>query len=167
MSHLAIISGVVGDQQFGALSKRSANDLVSCVVHDIEEARTQGWSSTLATLDVQGAFDAVLYNRLLRRMKSQGWADSVIRWTTSFLEDRTVQVRYPGGVTTPRKLTFGVPQGSPVSPLLFLLYLAEPMRMGKIKSRFSYADDIGILGIGPTVAESAAAAQSEVDDLMK
>lgn len=42
MSHLAITWDIVGQQQFGALPKRSATDLVSCVVHDIEEAKTQG-----------------------------------------------------------------------------------------------------------------------------
>lgn len=65
MSHLAIKLDVVSQQQFGALPKLSATDLVSCVVHDIEEAKTQGWASTFITLDVQGAFDAVLHNRLI------------------------------------------------------------------------------------------------------
>ncbi|POS84088.1 hypothetical protein EPUL_002569 [Erysiphe pulchra] len=41
MSYLAIVHGVVGSQQFGALSKRAATDFVSSVVHDIEEARSQ------------------------------------------------------------------------------------------------------------------------------
>ena len=41
MSHLAIAWNIVGQQQFGALPKRSATDLVSCVVHDIEEAKIQ------------------------------------------------------------------------------------------------------------------------------
>ncbi|KAI1003631.1 hypothetical protein K3495_g4580 [Podosphaera aphanis] len=130
MSTLAITAGVVAHQQFGALPKRSASDLVSCVVHDIEEARIQKWTSKLVTLDVQGAFDAVLHNRLLVRMQKQGWPESILRWTASFLQDRKVQVRYPGGVTYPKKLVCGVPHGSPTSPLLFLLYIAEPMRSG-------------------------------------
>lgn len=41
ISHLAIINNYVGSQQFGALPKRSVIDLVSCVVHDIEETRSQ------------------------------------------------------------------------------------------------------------------------------
>ena len=52
MAHLAVTLDVVGYQQFGALPKRSANDLVNCVVHDIEEASTQGWAATFTTLDV-------------------------------------------------------------------------------------------------------------------
>lgn len=167
MSYLAITSDIVGQQQFGALTKRSATDLVSCVIHDIEEAQTQGWASTFITLDVQGAYDAVLHNRLIWRMKQQGWSDNILRWTCSFLKDRCVQVRYLGGTTTPRKQVCGVPQGSPVSPILFLLYLAEPMKCGNLRARFGYADDIGILGVGRTVKESATKAQQEVDSLLE
>ncbi|KAI1005855.1 hypothetical protein K3495_g2360 [Podosphaera aphanis] len=167
MAHLAITYDVVGNQQFGALPKRSATDLVSYVVHDIEEARSQGWASTFVTLDVQRAFDAVLHNRLVTRMQEQGWPNHILRWTKSFLAHRRVQVRYPGGVTTQRELVCGVPQGSPISPLLFLLYMAEPMRSGNPSLRFSYADNVGILGVGPSIAESAAAAQCEVDHLLE
>ena len=158
---------MVGAQQFGALPKRSANDLVSCVVHDIEEARSQGWASTFVTLGVQGAFDAVLHNRLLRRMQKQGWPDSILRWTASFLHNRSVQVRFSGEVTKAKNLVCGMPRGSPISPLLFLLYLAEPMRGGKPDTRFSYADDIGILGICRTVIESALVAQHEINNLLE
>lgn len=165
MSHLAVTWDIVGRQQFGALPKRSAIDLVSCVVHDIEEAKSQGWATTLVTLDVQGAFDAVLHNRLVWRMQAQGWPKSVLRWTSSFLEGRKVQVRFQGGVTSPKELMCGVPQGSPISPLLFLLYMAEPMRSGNALSRFRYADDFGILGFGRTATESAAAAQREAESI--
>ena len=134
-------------------------------MHDIEEAKTQGWASTFVTLDVQGAFDAVLHNRLIWRMQAQGWPKSILRWTSSFLENRKVQVRFQGGVTSPKALVCGVPQGSPISPLLFLLYMAEPMRSGNTMARFSYADDIGILGVGRTIKDSAVAAQNEVDKL--
>lgn len=167
MAHLAVVYDVIGNQQFGAIPKRSATDLVSCVVHDIEEARSRGWAATFVTLDVQGAFDAVLHNRLVRRMQAQGWPDYILRWTTSFLSHRKVQVRYTGGITPQRELVCGVPQGSPISPLLFLLYMAEPMRSGNPCLRFSYADDVGILGFGPTIAESATAAQCEVDHLLE
>ncbi|KAI0997120.1 hypothetical protein K3495_g11067 [Podosphaera aphanis] len=167
MSFLAVTSDIVCAQQFGALPKRSANNLVSCVVYDIEEARSQGWASKFVTLDVHGAFDAVLHKRMLSRMKTQGWLDQILRWTASFLSNRLVQVRFPGGVKSPKNLVCGVPQGSPTSPLLFLLYLVESMRSGNTRARFSYADDIGILGVGRTINESAAAVQDEVNSLLK
>ena len=100
-------------------------------------------------------------------MQTQGWPDFILQWTKSFLSHRRVQVRHSTGVTPEKELFCGVPQGSPISPLFFLLYMAEPMRSGNAISRFSYADDVGILGFGPTIAESAAAAQREVDHLFE
>lgn len=98
-------------------------------------------------------------------MQTQGWPKQILRWTSSFLKSRRVQVRFNGGLTNPKELVCGVPQGSPISPLLFLLYMAEPIRSGNVITRFSYADNIGILGLGRTVIDSAAAAQREVDNL--
>ncbi|KAI0995754.1 hypothetical protein K3495_g12426 [Podosphaera aphanis] len=141
MLTLAITAGVVEHQPFGALPKRSASDLVSYIVHDIEQAHAQKWTSTLP--------------------------EPILRWSASFIQDRKVQVRYPGGVTHPKKLVYGVPQGSPISPLLFLLYNAEPLRSGNSSAGFCYADDIGILGFGRTAAESAAVAQREIDNLLE
>ncbi|KAI1007909.1 hypothetical protein K3495_g329 [Podosphaera aphanis] len=72
-----------------------------------------------------------------------------------------------GGFATERKLECGVPQGSPISPLLFLLYMAEPIRSGKPEVRLSYADDVAILGFGPTIAVFAVAAKEEVNHLLE
>lgn len=63
-------------------------------------------------------------------------------------------------MTYPKKLECGVPQGLPVSSILFL-YLAEPMESGNFRAHFGYADGIGILEIGHTVAESATRAQNK------
>lgn len=69
-------------------------------------------------------------------------------------------------MTYPKKLECGVPQGLPVSSILFL-YLAEPMESGNFRAHFGYADGIGILEIGHTVAESATRAQNKVDSLLE
>jgi hypothetical protein len=57
----------------------------------------------MVTLDVQGAFDALLKNRLLHWMAQQGWPQRTILFIDLFLTDRRVQVRL-GQVTTPSYL---------------------------------------------------------------
>ncbi|RAL62915.1 hypothetical protein DID88_004756 [Monilinia fructigena] len=118
ISWAAIHYGVISPQHGGALPKRSAVDLVASFVYDVESAFAQGKEVTLVTLDVQGAFDALLPRRLLERMRKQGWPGKLLRLIGSFLADRKVMVRLEGTYTAESKTQCGTPQGSPLSPIL-------------------------------------------------
>jgi hypothetical protein len=84
---------ILSPQHGGALPKRSAADLTAAFTHDTEAAWALGQHVTMVTLDVQGAFDALLKNCLLHRMVQQGWPQGAILFVDSFLTERRVQVR--------------------------------------------------------------------------
>jgi hypothetical protein len=65
---IALTYRVFSNQHGGALPKRSAIDLVASFTHDVKKAIAEGKQVIIVTLDVQGAFDALLANRLLQRM---------------------------------------------------------------------------------------------------
>ena len=137
----AMTHKILSPRHGGALPKRSAADLTAAFTHDTEAAWALNQHVTMVTLDVQGAFDALLKNRLLHRMVEQGWPQRTILFIDSFLTARRVQVRL-GQVTTPSyPVACGTPQGSPLSPVLYTLYLAELLSMDT-ERRFGYADDI-------------------------
>ncbi|KAI0994466.1 hypothetical protein K3495_g13716, partial [Podosphaera aphanis] len=167
MAWLAIKHQAVPQQLFGALPGRSAVDLVSCVIHDAEAAMRNNKVTAMVTLDVQGAFDAVLHKRLLHRMRNQGWPRSLCQWVESFLTRRRIRVRHQEGITQDKVVECGVPQGSPLSPLLFLLYIAILVQDENKDNKFGYADDIAVLSIGSTAAEAVANAQAEVENLVR
>ena len=60
---------VAAKTYFGSLPKRSAVDLVSCFISDIEEALNKGKSVAALFLDIKGAFDTVTYTKLLGRLR--------------------------------------------------------------------------------------------------
>lgn len=93
--------------------------------HGVEAAVAQGREVTIITMDVQGAFDALLLRRLIDRMKRQGWQLPLLRLISSFLSTRSAQVRLEKATTQAYPIHCGTPQGSPLSPALFLLYMAE------------------------------------------
>ncbi|RKK55869.1 hypothetical protein BFJ69_g17692, partial [Fusarium oxysporum] len=163
----AVHYSVLHSQQAGALPKRSATDLVTVLIHDIEEAFARKKVATLVTMDVQGAFDTVMCNRLVLRLREQGWPDHLARWAGSFMSGRSARVRYQDTVTPSSPLQCGLPQGSPVSPILFLLYTEPIYRLGNPRGRFGYADDTAILSIGDTVDETTAMASSSIAEMVR
>jgi ribonuclease HI len=166
LSRSALIAGLLNDQQFGALPGRSATDLVSCLIHDIEIAMARGQVCVFVANDVKGAFDGVLHGRMVLRMREQGWSENYIRWAESFVTRRTARVKF--GQFCPAEYTplgsVGVPQGSPASPILYLLYTAPLHLLSSWHRRFGYADDSGVLGVGKSVEEATANATRLVEE---
>jgi hypothetical protein len=95
---------ILSPQHGGALPKRSAADLTAAFTHDVEAAWALGKHVTLITMDVQGAFDALLKNRLIQRMAKQGWPAQTLYFVDSFLTERNIRVRL-GQETTPNYRT--------------------------------------------------------------
>jgi ribonuclease HI len=163
----AIHYGVIHPQQAGALPKRSAVDLVAALIHDIEESLARGQVATLVTIDIQGAFDAVLRNRLTLRLREQGWPSHLALWVESFMSNRSASIRYQDITTPAAPLSCGLPQGSPCSPLLFLLYTEPIYRLGNQKGRFGYADDTAILCTGHSLKRTAKETTKCIQDLVE
>jgi hypothetical protein len=137
----ALTNQVLSPQHGGALPKRSAMDLVASFTHDVEAAFALGKQVTMITMDVQGAFDALLPRRLLTRMAQQGWPINLLKLVQSFLSKRQVQVRLEKTITDSSLVACSTPQGSPLSLVLYMLYLAELLNQDH-NLRFGYADDI-------------------------
>ena len=79
MAWLTVTLQVTNSQQFGALPLRSSVDLTTCLTYDVKKALTSSYKASLLTMDVKGAFDAVLPGRLALRLREQGWPDHLVR----------------------------------------------------------------------------------------
>ncbi|KAI6781548.1 uncharacterized protein J7T54_005259 [Emericellopsis cladophorae] len=73
-------------------------------------------------LDLKGAFDRVHHGWLVTTLEDPGWPRWVTRWVISFLTGRTATLTFDDWESEPLKVPAGVPQGSPLSPLLFILF---------------------------------------------
>ena len=93
---------------------------------DILVAADDRQVTLLGLLDLSAAFDCVDHSMLLERLQSAfGLTDLVHNWVQSFLTDRTQQIAYSGQLFSVQSVLFGVPQGSVLGPLLYVLYTAE------------------------------------------
>ncbi|EED12709.1 reverse transcriptase, putative [Talaromyces stipitatus ATCC 10500] len=123
-------------------------------------------TASLLTLDVKGAFDAVLPGRLIRRLREQGWPTNLVLWIASFATGRSVQIRLDGEIGPSTDIACGLPQGSPVSGILFMLYIAPLFRLGNSRNKFSYADDAANLAISTSLATNCEALSDSLQEAL-
>ena len=104
----------------------------------------QGFDSGLYTgmilIDLQKAFDTINHNILLEKMSLMGFSEKAIGWFKSYLSNRTFKVTIDKIFSSNGNLTCGVPQGSILGPLLFLLYVND-MSQAVSSDLYLYADD--------------------------
>ena len=114
------------------------------VTNDILFALDRGDISVLTLLDLSAAFDTIDHSILLQRLNSlYGISGSALDWFCSYLSDRSLSVVVNDSASKHSDLSFGVPQGSVLGPLLFILYtkpLSSLISSHSVSSQ-SFADD--------------------------
>ena len=132
---------ILSVNQFGFRPKHSTEQAVITYINNITKNLENGLSSITVFLDLSRAFDTVNFEILLRKLHSygiQGVANDLIK---SYLSNRSQSVLANGFSSTYLPITSGVPQGSILGPLLFLIYVNDLDRVSQNLSFILYADD--------------------------
>lgn len=137
--------------QMGNRTKRSTELAIRVVTDVIRTTWARGGIASLLQLDIAGAFDTVNYKRLIAILQAKGYPEWVLLWVRSFVTDRSVRLRFDSAESEPILLHAGVPQGSPLSPILFLLYIATLYDVLAADERLitvGFADDSNLISVG-------------------
>ena len=110
-------------EQYGGRKGYCATDAVLELVQRVETSREK---ISAILIDIQGAFDNVNRNILAETMENMGLPKALISWTYQFISQREASMLMDRRKGPVQPISTGIPQGSPISPLLFLIY-SSPM----------------------------------------
>ncbi len=116
-------------------------------------------------LDLKKAFDTVNHTILLRKLSSIGVSDESNRWFCSYLTGRTQQTKVGSGLSESKGISHGVPQGSILGPLLFLIYINDLCDVVELCGTSMYADDTAVFYFGDDTDEVRLSLQHDLQSI--
>src|SRR5205807_4002287 len=144
---IAYKAGLYCINQTGSLPQRSTTDAVVSLSNWIKEAQFAKQKVSTVFLDVKGGFDNVNHQKLLDILTSEEEVPNYItNWISNFISSSEVSLVYPGSPRRADQVKIGIPQGSPLSPLLFIIYVKK-LHLEVDSEKFftsSYVDDFQI-----------------------
>ena len=135
--------------QFGFRAKHSTTHTLINITEKIRSALDDGKVTCGIFIDLQKAFDTVNHEILLKKMEYYGFRGKINGWLRSYLCERKQKVTINGFESVNRVVNHGVPQGSVLGPILFLLYINDLHTCIKHSTTYHFADDTNLLNISP------------------
>lgn len=153
------------DCQFGFRTKSETSHCITNFLNNIYKNKNKKFHLAIL-IDCKKAFDSVKISKLLRKLYMYGIRGTELAWFTSYLTNRKQAVEYDGVISEILYIVFGVPQGSILGPLLFLIFINDLPNMMRFMVNL-YADDTSFQLSSNSIAELEQLANEYLKDAAK
>lgn len=143
---------LIPDHQFGFRSKHSTIDQVHRITDTIEKSLEENLICSTMFLDVAQAFDKVWHEGLINKINGV-LPRQYVEFLKAYLSERLFRVKQEDEYSELKVVQAGVPQGSVLGPVLYLLFTSDIPRSAQVQMA-TFADDTAILATGKTVQEA-------------
>lgn len=182
LKKVALDNMLIPENQYG-LPGRSTTQALKALLHIVHRQWSRKMSRrvkrasqkvTMMGLDIAGAFDNVDRQKLLQTLADNGLPEWYLRIMQSFLSDRFITLRLPQSTSESTLINIGIPQGSPMSSLLFLFFMAPLLKMLSTKrvngvwfKAFAYVDDTYLVVASQSYEQNCKALKTIHDSIME
>ncbi len=158
-------NNVLNKKQFGFRSNHSTQMAIIELVDKITKSVELNESTLGIFLDLSKAFDTIDHGILIHKLEHYGFRGIVLEWFKSYLKNRNQFVRYQSCDSDMKYITCGVPQGSILGPLLFILYVNDIVATTSLFDIILFADDTTLLYSDPDIASKMDTINNELNEI--
>ena len=137
-------NNILSNNQYGFRAGHSTQQVVIELVDKISQAIERNEYTVGLFLDLSKAFDTVNHHILLEKLEHYGFRGVALEWFKNYLTNRKQMVNYKSVNSDTLVVSCGVPQGSVLGPLLFLIYVNDISQSSSLLSFLLFADDTNL-----------------------
>ncbi|CAB4026264.1 Hypothetical predicted protein [Paramuricea clavata] len=158
-------NNLLSEQQFGFRRFHSTSTALLDCTDEWYVNMDRGLYNLAVFLDLKKAFDTVNHDILLAKLELYGIKNTPLMLLKSYLSDRSQKCQVNGELSTLKYLKYGVPQGSILGPLLFLIYINDLPNCLQHSTARMFADDTNITVSGKSVKEAEVAINVDLNNI--
>nr|CAH7748191.1 unnamed protein product [Callosobruchus chinensis] len=146
----------IPNSQYGFRKGYSTHELLIRLVTNMQIGFSSNEHTSIAFMDVKGAYDSVDLNILATKMQEVGLPNALSYHLTKLLRNSRIFIRTDNQIIGPRTTSLGLPQGSILSPILYIIYSHdfEPLLRAKGITVYQFADDYAISSTDKSIQKS-------------
>lgn len=158
---------IINPNQFGFQKGKNINKLLGNFANHINTCLGENLHCLALFIDFSKAFDTLSHSNLLVILERNGIRGNALLWFKNYLELRTYRVKIGQALSNEINSYNGVPQGSKLGPILYLIYANEMLNILKNCSTFAYADDTAKVVSGKNINVAIVNMQMQLNEIAK